>query len=219
MSKTTVTKQISRPGRQGGRTAFQEEKRQKTRADILAAAAEVFSSASYPYVTIDHIIKAASVSRATFYMHFESKLALALTIYDGIVADWMELFDQLAAMPAYEAGVLESWVKKMATLYIDHGYITSLVFQLEVFEPDFRQRLWQDRDALISRLGEAGAGGFSEALGESDENQLHRARAHLLLRRLDDVSNDLALSSANDSTQARFYVSLIVQELLDFINS
>ena len=204
-------------GRPGGRTAFQEEKRRQTRSAILMAAGDVFSSTPYVYATIDDIIRAAGVSRATFYMHFESKLALALAIYDGITADWMEVFDQLAAMKAHDASELTAWTATLAALYVNHGFVTSLVVQLEIFEPSFRQRLKIDRDHLIDRLGTAGVGGFASAFADPEAGFTQRVRAHLILRRLDQVCSDISQLDALTEAEAAAHVSLTVEELGQFI--
>ena len=204
-------------GRPGGRTAFQEEKRRQTRSAILTAAGDVLSATPYVYATIDDIIRAAGVSRATFYMHFESKLALALAIYDGITADWMDVFDQLAAMKAHDAAELTAWTAALAALYVNHGFVTSLVVQLEIFEPSFRQRLRNDRDRLIDRLGEAGVGGFAHALAGGEAGFTQRVRAHLILRRLDQVCSDVSQPDVLTETEAAAFVSLTVDELGRFI--
>lgn len=206
-------------GRPGGRSAFQEEKRRQTRSAILAAAGEVFSATPYSYATIDDIIRTAGISRATFYMHFESKLALALAIYDGITADWMGVFDQLLAMKVHDANALKAWIAALAALYVDHGYVTSLVAQLEIFEPSFRQRLRSDRDELIDRLGRGGVGGFADACADGEAGFMQRARAHLILKRLDQVCSDISLPDMLSAVEADAYVSLTVEELGEFIGN
>ncbi|OHT20658.1 TetR/AcrR family transcriptional regulator [Edaphosphingomonas haloaromaticamans] len=196
-----------RRGRPAGRTAAGEAQRRRTRAAILAGAGEVFAAAPYVHATIDDIIRAAGVSRATFYTHFESKLALAIAIYDGIAGDWLALFDALA--DARTAGGLRAWLDRLAALYADHGYVTPLVAQLRLFEPSFRERLLRDRDRIIDRLARAGLAGFAAAEGDMRE----RARAHLLLRRLDEVCADLATGEA----LAGIHAELMVEELEAFI--
>lgn len=205
----------ARRGRPGGRTAFQEEKRRQTRAAILKAAGEVLAATPYVYATIDDIIRAAGISRATFYTHFESKLALALAIYDGIAADWMDLFDGLAAMPGHDATALRAWLTALAALYVDHGYVTPLVAQLEIFEAGFRQRLRADRDALIARLAEAGVGGFTAARGE--EGPRAHARAYLLLCRIDTLCGDIARGDTLSPVETDACMDLVVDELRGFI--
>lgn len=204
-------------GRPGGRTSFQEEKRRKTRAGILGAAGKVFATTAYAFATVDDIIRTAGVSRATFYMHFETKLALALEIYNGITDDWLQLFDRLAEADPKDRDALKGWVASLANLYAEHGYITSLVAQLSVLEPSFRDRLRTDRDAAIARLADREVEGFVQAMAEGEAGALQHARAHLLLRRLDQVCSDVSIADESDRANSDRYITLAVEELVPFL--
>jgi hypothetical protein len=57
-ARAAAQKTAAKRGRPAGRTAFQEEQRRQTRAAVMSAAAEVFSSAAYVYATIDDITRA-----------------------------------------------------------------------------------------------------------------------------------------------------------------
>ena len=217
-ARPTAQKTAATRGRPAGRTAFQEEQRRQTRAAIMAAAAEVFSNAAYVYATIDDITRAAGISRATFYMHFESKLALAFAIYEDISQDWQEHFDKLSEPGQTDPANLKPWVQRLSGIYVDHGYVTSLVSQLEIFEPAFRARLRQDRLGLIDYLGDRGLSGFAKARGAAKAAQLRRAEGALLLRRLDQICGDLAHPDALSPEDAEIYTNIAVKELNEFIN-
>ena len=208
--------QPRRRGRPPGRSLRQEEQRKLNRAAIVAAAASVFAAKPYVHATIDDIIAAASISRATFYVHFESKLALAIEIYDSIGESWLEHFDQLATLPHRSVDELKQWTLALTDLYVDHGYVTPLVEQLILFEPRFRQRLAEDRDLLIDRLAKAGLPGFVAATNGAPEALLQRARLRLLLLRLDEVCGILMQTGAN-SPDADAYIAVIAEELRDRI--
>ena len=59
------------------------------RRRILAAVAEAVSDAGYAAMTVEDIIKAAGVSRRTFYEHFRGKEDAFLVSYDDISAQLM----------------------------------------------------------------------------------------------------------------------------------
>lgn len=199
--------------RAGGRNEFQQQRKEQTRAAILAGAASVFSATPYVFATIDELIAAAGVSRATFYTHFDSKLALALAIYDSIEADWLGLYRELTAMTNVDQDALEAWLRRIAHIYVEHGYITSLVIQLATFEPSFRQRLRSDGDRLIDMLGNAGVGGFRAALSDKAE----RVRARLILTRLDQICSELAAAGSLSPAEQPLYVAAGARELRCFI--
>ena len=199
--------------RPGGRNAFQQQRRDQTRAAILAGAATVFSATPYVFATVDDLIAAAGVSRATFYAHFDTKLSLALAIYDSIEVDWQNLYRELIRMTPPDRAALESWLHRLAHIYVEHGYVTSLVIQLATFEPSFRQRLRSDGDRLIDALGSAGVGGFRAALSANAE----RVRARLILTRLDQICTALATGDIASAGERSLYIRAGAEEILDFM--
>jgi len=56
--------------------SLRQEHRDATQRRIIAAARKVFVKKGYTRATIGEIITAAGVSRATLYLHFDSKFAL-----------------------------------------------------------------------------------------------------------------------------------------------
>lgn len=211
--KQAIVAATPRRGRPPGRSAQQEAQRRRNRAAIVAAAAGVFARKPYAHATIDELIAAAGISRATFYVHFESKLALAFEIYEGIVGDWLAHFDRLAAQDLADADGLARWVLDLVRLYLDHGYVTPLVEQLAVFEAAFRQRLAADRDRLIDRLAEAGLPGCMLAMGTRPEATMQRARLRLMLQRLDQLCGTLARGEAGYRAEADACVAAMAEEL------
>lgn len=202
-----------RRGRPPGRTARQEEMRRQTRAAILDAASVVFSGTLYLTATIEDIIRTAKVSRATFYDHFETKLSLAIAIYDSIASDWVQHFERLTCPDIGEPGVLERWVSALADLYVEHGFVTPLVEQLAISEPSFRARLACDRDAMIERLAREGVPGFRECVDLVQAPPVDRARARLLLLRLDQVCGMVARGDGLTPEDARAFVTVVADDL------
>jgi len=219
MTKATAARPAARRGRLGGRSQFQEEQRRQSREAILAAAAEIFAKTPYVYATIDDIIRAAGVGRATFYVYFESKLSLAVAIYEGVADDWLVLFDQLATLRPLDLPQLEQWIRALAQLYVDHGFVTPLVAQLEIFEESFRYRLRQDRDLLIERLANAGVSVFAAAFGSDEAARILRARAHLLLRRIDQVCGETLQLEVENRDEADAYISILAEEMRAFLET
>ncbi|AZI37034.1 hypothetical protein NT2_01_05140 [Caenibius tardaugens NBRC 16725] len=207
-------------GRPAGRTPLQEESLRQTRAAILGATASLLSSKTYVETTIDDIIRTAGIGRTTFYLHFESKFALAIAIVDSIATDWHELFLELAAIPARDIEKLIAWIATLSDLYIDHGYVSQLAVQLPVFEPKFEERLQKDRNDLIDLLGQAGVGGFAIAARTPAGEPLsrERAQAHLLLVRLDRLCHDFSRGLLWSAEDMAIQVRLVAEELSAFLS-
>lgn len=218
-TESKISPPATRRGRPAGRTALQEERHRKNRMAILQAAETVFSKTPYVRATIDELIAAAGVSRATFYAHFESKYALALASYDGIRDDWIAHCNALPDIAPDDTAGFARWITRLADLYVEHGFVTPLVTQLQIFEPGFRQRLIDERHALIERLAEAGLGGFAQTRGSEDIARLHHARAELLLKRIDLICSEITTPDLCSPATAERYVRIAAEELVDFIKS
>jgi AcrR family transcriptional regulator len=57
-----------------------EEKREATREQMVAAAADLFAERGYEATTVDDIVQRANLAKGTFYYHFESKDEVALAV-------------------------------------------------------------------------------------------------------------------------------------------
>lgn len=219
MNKSSAAPRLMRSAPRGGRTAFQEQKLQRSRSAILTAAADIFCETPYAFTTVDDIIRAAEVSRATFYSHFSSKLELAFAVHDELTPSWMAIHDQLASLDTYSAEELTPWVQKMADLYAQQSHITALITQLEVFEPSFRQRLKNDGDKVIERLGSLVVPGFTDACKNTKAGFLKRIKAHLVLKRLYQICSELSIREFLSPAEAKTYIQLMAEELSHFITN
>jgi AcrR family transcriptional regulator len=73
------------PAHRDRRSTLAKDKRQARLADILRAAERLFSTRGYHQTSISDVIEAASISRGTFYLYFDSKEALFLDLLDRFV--------------------------------------------------------------------------------------------------------------------------------------
>lgn len=74
MQEIRASTQASRRGR----------KKQRTRGEILSAARRLAVGLPFEALTVEAISEAADVARATFFLHFASKLALRMALEDGL---------------------------------------------------------------------------------------------------------------------------------------
>ena len=84
-------------GRPPGRTRLQQEQKDNSRQRLLEAAHRLFTEASYPTTTVDDIANEAGVSRTTFYRHFNSRLAIAETLFREKMVPAQAIHEQLAS--------------------------------------------------------------------------------------------------------------------------
>lgn len=70
------------------------------RAEILAAAEEVFNETGYAETTVDAVAERAGISKGSIYNYFESKEALFKQVFDHVVAgEWADV-DEMLREPA-----------------------------------------------------------------------------------------------------------------------
>ncbi|RVT91336.1 TetR/AcrR family transcriptional regulator [Sphingomonas crocodyli] len=209
---------MSPPARSGGRAAFLEAQRQRTRAAIIAGARTLFSGTPYLRATVEDILEAASVSRATFYQHFDSKTALAFAIYDEMRPEVRAQFDAIADIDPADEGAVRGWLENYVALYVRHRYVTSLLAQLQLFEPSFRATLHKDRDAFIDRLSAAGIAGFTDTKGDGAALE-RRVRARLMFHRLTFTASEVAQDDALSPGEKRAYVDATAADFRAFLRA
>jgi AcrR family transcriptional regulator len=73
------------------RAEIGQEKRARTRAQLVAAASALFARRSWASVTIDDLVREAGVAKGTFYVHFEDMHALTV----AVAGDLIHSFDEL----------------------------------------------------------------------------------------------------------------------------
>lgn len=73
------------------RAEIGQEKRARTRAQLLTAARALFAVRSWASVTIDDLVHEAGVAKGTFYVHFEDMHALTVAVADDLISEFDEL--------------------------------------------------------------------------------------------------------------------------------
>ena len=67
------------------RAEIGQEKRARTRAQLVAAARALFAQRSWASVTIDDLVHEAGVAKGTFYVHFDDMQALTVAVADELI--------------------------------------------------------------------------------------------------------------------------------------
>jgi AcrR family transcriptional regulator len=73
------------------RAEIGQEKRARTRGQLLAAARALFADRSWASVTIDDLVREAGVAKGTFYVHFQDMHALTVAVADDLISEFDEL--------------------------------------------------------------------------------------------------------------------------------
>jgi AcrR family transcriptional regulator len=82
------------------RAQIGQEKRAKTRAQLISAATSLFAKRAVESVTVDDIVNEACVAKGTFYVHFDDLNALTVAVADKLVRTFDEFLQpQRLSMP------------------------------------------------------------------------------------------------------------------------
>jgi len=182
-----VNAMIQTGAQTAGRAARHERQRQVTRARLLAAAVEVMVEQGYLRTSVEDILVRAGVSRATFYAHFDDKLAVMRALAADASPAWRPLFDELADSGAWPREAFDDWASRLMDVYRRRGGLSVLVNSVAATEDAVFAVLAEQRKALILALADK-LPAFSRAL-ESSEGVL---RAEVMLQNLDHACYHVA---------------------------
>lgn len=145
--------------------------RGERRAQLIAAAREVFARAGYHASAMDEIAEAAGVSKPVLYQHFPGKLELYLAVLDDVVA---ELVEEVRA--AIEAPVERNRDRLSATVAAYFAFIdrSDEPFRI-VFESDLtsEQAVRERMDSLSETIAEMASAIIGEDTGlDADSAQI-----------------------------------------------
>lgn len=131
----TVGKRVQPEGRVARRRA-------KTRADLLAAAIDIFAEVGVEHATIAALTERADVSVGSFYLHFKDKDELIdVLLTEGIDAIRGQIFAELAALPS-GTPLLPAMVRGLLRAAFDHRKLFALLLAGKIDRPLLaRQRL------------------------------------------------------------------------------
>jgi AcrR family transcriptional regulator len=120
-------------------------RRSSTRAKLLAAAGEVFRDIGYDASTAADIVTAAGVSRATFYLYFQSKQDVYVAVSEDVIAEVADRFRDLDDVLAHGSeGRFRSWLEAHADWAENHRGAQSLWRDAEAVNPIMSTGIWRD---------------------------------------------------------------------------
>lgn len=164
------------------RNQLQQEQRVRTRHLILQASIQVFCERGYVNTSIEHVLKAANVSRAAFYSHFDGKLAVVSAIAETFAPNWHPTFTYLAELKDPKFEDIQIWAHRFLAHHKDNYDICRLLTQVTALEQDMFLYTSRQRDMLIAMLGEQ-----HEAFAAAKRSDAIALEAHILLASLEQA--------------------------------
>lgn len=172
----------------------QEERRARTRAALLRAAASAFASRGYDGASVDAIAASVGLSKGAVYAHFPSKLELYLGVLTGLLeqAEWR--LERVATAIRGGSSPLDA-SRQYLGLGGDaqHAALMSELWRTAAIEPQIRtivERFVDERLSVLSRaciergMTPAASLDFAETVARFID-------AGMLYRRVDDASAEV----------------------------
>lgn len=93
---------------------MRERQKQQTREHLLQTAGELFGQKGASGTSIDDIVAAAGISRATLYAYFDGKDALLAAIVEQMWIDGLRYYEDFGKLPDWSRGSILRWVRRFA---------------------------------------------------------------------------------------------------------
>lgn len=124
-----------------------------TRQLLRDAATGLFATQGYGPTTIDDITSAVGVSRATFYLHFETKSRIVLEVYDEVVMpETLEFYRRLDALRGAGGAPLRQWLDSAIGFFERHRDVLRIADEATAIDPGLAEL---STPALLDRCAEA----------------------------------------------------------------
>lgn len=123
---------------------LRERQKLFTRQQLVDAAREEFATRGYVNTTVEHIAARAGASRATFYMHFASKVQVLAVIGEALRPEIDDCYRRLdIALANGSPDDLREWMAAMLVWSDRHGPLVPAWEQAMALEPEFADRVTQ----------------------------------------------------------------------------
>ncbi len=175
------------------RRLTRDERRARTREDLLQAAAAVFGRRGYHGASLDEVAEAAGYTKGAVYSNFGSKEELFLEVaerhVENIVKMLLGVFED--ADPDRRLAVLFDHARNLAS--VDDFVLLDMEFRLYARRhPEAREKLQQRDNALMQGFGAALESHFQQVGVRPDLN------AEQIARTVWALADGLALQGATD---------------------
>lgn len=134
------------------RPSLREEQRRLTRRRIAEAARDSFYRDGVADTSVEHIARAAGVSRATLYLHFANKDAILIDLLRSNMRGVRLIFAELCDLDAPTVPAVRKWLGDYVRAIAEHRQALRL-FSIGLANDEASRTLIDDhRDAIIGTL-------------------------------------------------------------------
>ncbi|MFQ6329363.1 TetR/AcrR family transcriptional regulator [Nocardia sp. CWNU-33] len=177
-------------------TSLRDEQKLQTRAKLLEGAKNLFSTQGYAAVRVDDIAAAVGCSRATFYLHFASKLEVLRAVAEQSTAPSALYFyeDLDRVLDTGSRAEFVGWMTRAIGWFQEYKDLLPAWDEATALEPEFRDIARQGIAALPNAMTSY------LARWPADRQEEARLRVELLVAQLERFFTRWAMQGTIDVT-------------------
>jgi AcrR family transcriptional regulator len=122
-------------------TGLRDQQKQFTRERLAESAARVIGRKGYANASIEEIATEAGASRATFYLHFSSKVEVVRALMGPLMDYAMSHYERLPSMAEPAWSDIRAWLADFIGLWEEHGAEIGMVQQAAAIEPEISEAI------------------------------------------------------------------------------
>lgn len=199
------------PARIAGLVAFNTQRKQNSRENLLIAATTLFCRDGYSAVAVEDITNAAGVSRVTFYRHFSTKSAVALDLFERAATQGAPHVLAIGERDWHDRETVISWLTDHFAKDRQMQGILRVLSQASVAEADFTKAAQPFIFDMVAGLGKR-----IPAFDVQDDPH-RRTRAWLLIYTILDQSNRAATTT--NHTDDQILIEVLAEHFLAFVRT
>jgi AcrR family transcriptional regulator len=115
--------------------SLRDRQRELTRQSIFDATLAAFGEKGYSLVTVDDIVSLAGVSRATFYLHFDSKAAVLRALRQQRIEAWPT--EHNPQWGTSERASIKAFFERMVDFYLETPMLHKALHEARAADPEF----------------------------------------------------------------------------------
>ena len=200
--------------RLAGLFAYNGNRKQNSRENLLLAATELFCRKGYAAVSVEDITTEAGVSRITYYRHFPTKSAMALELFKRAADIAAPHMLAIGARDYRDRATVIAWLSDFFDLNRDMQGILRVLSQANVEEAGFSKAVRPYIFDMVKALG-----GYIRAFDVNPDNpndQRRWVKAWLLIYTILDQSNHAATT---DGVAANpMMIEVLADSFIDFVS-
>lgn len=184
----------------------------EVRARLVDAAQRLFVERGFLQTSVEDLLVAAQISRASFYTYFENKLDLLTALADDHIDRRARHFDELSQIEPPDIDSVALWFRSAGTASADHRGIFGLMRLAVALDAKLMRRFATARDIYAEILGRT----FRQldlTNCSDDEREARRAKAHLLIVQVEQFAAGSADGSwcIEPETTSQAFARMIMQ--------